>query len=239
MPDRPTQLPDLGSNDTRLPQYVALDLSENEYYMRFLTDFKGLVVECGCGAANASARWARLNPEHDLLVVDMDEHGLRKAALRGHANLTPLVAPIQTLPLADQSVDMVFSTFVVEHLYNWELSDFYIEAFRVSRPGGRLVVQSDAAFFDKYIHPFLRLLKGEGWRTSEFLQRWDTSIHAVHHHNLKTGREQLQIIERHGFFIQAMEAPLLFSNRVPFAVAYEVVAGILPLAWIERFLATS
>ncbi|MCC6537889.1 MAG: class I SAM-dependent methyltransferase [Bryobacterales bacterium] len=227
------------SNDTGLPQYVGLDLSENEYYMRFLTDAQGLVVDCGGGAAHASARWARLHPEHDLLVVDMDEHGLRKAAQRGLANLTPLVAPIQTLPLADNSADMVFTTFVVEHLYDWELSDFYLEAHRVLRPGGRLVVQSDAAFFDKYIHPFLRLLKGEGWRTSEFLQRWDTSIHAVHHHNLKTAREQRAIVERHGFFIQGMEAPLLFSNRLPFAAAYEVAAGVLPLAWIERFFATS
>ncbi len=227
------------SNNTGLPQYVGLDLSENEYYMRFLIDAKGLVVDCGGGAAHASARWARLNPEHDLLVVDMDEHGLRKAAQRGHANLTPLAAPIQVLPLADQSVDTGFSSFVVEHLYDWELSGFYLEAFRVLRPGGRLIVQSDAAFFDKYIHPLLRLLKGEGWRTSDFLQRWDTGIHAVHHHNLKTAREQRQIVERHGFFVQGVEAPLLFSNRLPFAAAYEVAAGILPMAWIERFFATS
>ena len=101
------------------------------------------------------------------------------------------------------------------------------------------MTQSDAAFFDKYIHPVLRLLRGKGWRTSDFLQRWDTTVHAVDHHNLKTGREQQRIIERHGFFVQGNEQPLLFSNRVVFAALYEAMAGVLPLAWIERFLATS
>ena len=101
------------------------------------------------------------------------------------------------------------------------------------------MIQSDAAFFDKYIHPVLRLLRGKGWRTSDFLQRWDTTVHAVDHHNLKTGREQQRIIERHGFFVQGNEQPLLFSNRVVFAALYEAMAAVLPLVWIERFLATS
>lgn len=227
------------SMDTDLPQYVGSDLVEHEYYLRFLPDTARLVVDCGGSDANASARWARLHPEADLLVVDMDEFALKKAAHRRLANLTPVLAPIESLPVADQSVDVVFSTFVVEHLYDWELSDFYIEARRVLRPGGRLVIQSDAAFFDKFIHPVLRFIKGLGWRTSAFLQRWDTSIHAVHHHNLKTAREQRSIIERHGFFVQGVETPMLFSNRVVFAAAYELMAGLMPLAWVERFLATS
>jgi SAM-dependent methyltransferase len=225
--------------DTGLPQYVGTELVEHEYYLRFLPDTARLVVDCGGSDANASARWARLHPEADLVVVDMDEFALKKSALRGLANLTPLLSPIEALPLADQSVDVVFSTFVVEHLYDWELSDFYIEARRVLRPGGRLVIQSDASFFDKYIHPVLRLIKGQGWRTSEFLQRWDPSVHAVHHHNLKTGREQRAVIERHGFFVQGVDTPLLFSNRLGFAALYEAMTGVLPLAWIERFLATS
>lgn len=32
---------------------------------------------------------------------------------------------------------------------------------------------------------------------------------------------------------------MLFSNRAAFAAVYELAAGVLPLAWIERFLATS
>jgi len=39
--------------------------------------------------------------------------------------------------------------------------------------------------------------------------------------------------------VQGNEQPLLFSNRVVFAALYEAMAGVLPLAWIERFLATS
>ena len=227
------------SFDTNLPQYVGTELVEHEYYLRFIPDRARLVVDCGGGDANASALWARLHPDADLVVADMDDFALRKAAQRGLANVTPIQTPIESLPFADASVDVVFSTFVVEHLYDWELSNFYLEAHRLLRPGGLLIVQSDAAFFDKFIHPVLRLLKGKGWRTSEFLQRWDTGVRAVHHHNLKTAREQRCIIERHGFFVQGVETPMLFSNRAAFAAVYELAAGVLPLAWIERFLATS
>ena len=227
------------SMDSNLAQYIGTALEENEYYLRFLPDTARLIVDCGGGAANASAPWARLHPEADLVVVDMDEFALEKSVHRNLPNLTPLMAPIASLPLADQAADVVFSTFVVEHVYDWELSDFYIEARRVLRPGGRLVIQSDAAFFDKYIHPVLRLLKRQGWRTSHFLERWNTGVQAVHHHNLKTAREQQAIIERHGFFVQGVEVPLLFSNRVAFAALYEAMAGVLPLSWMERFLGTS
>lgn len=227
------------SFDTNLPQYVGSELIEHDYYLRFLPDKARLIVDCGGGDANASARWARLHPSADLVVADMDGFALQKAAHRGLPNLTALRVPVQSLPLASHSVDAVFSTFMVEHLYDWELSSFYIEARRLLRPGGHLIIQSDAPLFDKFIHPMLRLIKGKGWRTSHFLQRWDTGVRAVHHHNLKTAREQRSFIERHGFFVQGVETPMLFSNRAAIAAVYEAMAGLIPMAWIERCFATS
>jgi ubiquinone/menaquinone biosynthesis C-methylase UbiE len=227
------------SMDTGIAQYVGQTLVEHEYYLRFLQPGRQFMVDLGGGDANASALWARRNPEAELVVADMDGHALAKAARRGLANLTPLRTSAERVPLADAAVDVVFSTYVVEHLYDWELSDFYREAMRLLKPGGRLVIQSDAPLFDKFIHPVLRLLRERTWRTSNFLERWKTSIRAIDHHNLKTAREQAAVIERHGFFVQGVEVPLLFSNNTLVAAVYEVLAGLLPRTWIERVFGTS
>ena len=227
------------SQECGVPQYTTADLVEHEYYLRFLSGASGVVLDCGGGDANASALWARRNPGSELVVVDMDGFGLQKAMARRLPNLTALQAPVLSLPFGDNSIDVVFTTFMVEHRYDWELSRFYLEARRVLKDGGSLIVQSDAAFFDKFIHPVLRLLKGAGWRTSQFLDRWQTDVLSLHHHNLKTGEAQQDMIAGHGFFIQGMEVPLLFSNRVLFAAAYEVLGGILPSRWLSRFLGTS
>ena len=227
------------SQATGLEQYLSAKANEHPYYQRFLPAEARVIADCGGGDGNASALWARMNPQAEVAVIDMDDWALRKAARRGLPNLTPVRHTATALPLASESVDVVLSAYMVEHMYDWELSSFYREAKRVLRPGGRLIVQSDAPFFDKYIHPVLRLLNSGRWRTSSFLEKWNTGVRAVHHHNLKTPGDARQWIERQGFVFLGMEVPLLFSNRVVMAALYEVVSGVLPASWIERFLATS
>ena len=228
------------SQDCGLPQYAGLKLVEHEYYLRFIPESPGAIaVDCGGGDANASALWARRNPDSELVVADMDRFALRKALMRNLPNLTPVQTPALSLPFTNGSIDCVFTTFMVEHMYDWELSRFYLEARRVLRSGGSLIVQSDSAFFDKFIHPALRMIKRERRPRTHFLDRWRTHIRSVHHHNLKTGEAQRQIIKDHGFFIQGMEVPLLFSNRVFFAGVYEVLGGVLPASLLSRFLGTS
>ena len=227
------------SYSTGLAQYLGAEAHEHPYYVRFLPDHARIVVDCGGGDANASALWARLHPQAEVFVVDMDEWALRKAKSRGLQNLYPIRHSTTALPFGAESVDVVLSAYMVEHMYDWELSAFYQEAHRVLRPGGQLIVQSDAPFFDKYAHPVLRLIRGAGWRTSSFLDKWNADVRAVHHHNLKTARVAKAMIESHRFFAMGMEVPLLFSNRRVFAALYEVASGVLPMPWIERFFATS
>lgn len=227
------------SHSTGLAQYMAAEAHEHPYYLRFLPEHARIVVDCGGGDANASALWARLHPQARVLVIDMDEWALRKAQSRGLENLSTIRHSTTALPLAGESADVVLSAYMVEHMYDWELSAFYIEARRVLKPGGQLIIQSDAPFFDKYIHPLLRVIRQRQWRTSSFLEKWNADVRAVHHHNLKTARVAREMIERHGFFPMGMEVPLLFSNRRSFAALYEAASGILPMPWIERFLATS
>ncbi|MEZ5356748.1 MAG: methyltransferase domain-containing protein [Bryobacteraceae bacterium] len=219
--------------------YNEGDLSEHEYYDRFFRPGTQFVLDAGAGDGNTSAHWARANPGSHLYAVDCDEGSLRRAAGRGLPNLTAIKAPATRMPLAGEFFDAVLTVFMVEHLYDWELSDFYVEAWRVLRPGGALIVTSDAPFFDKFIHPFLRLARTRRWRTSSFLERWKPAVRSIHHHNLKTGRQAARDLERHGYFVQGLTVPLLFSNAAPAAAFYEVLSGIVPAPLIERFFGTS
>jgi SAM-dependent methyltransferase len=222
-----------------LPSYTTGPLIDNAYFTRFFPLGAKTVMDAGSGDANASAHWAATNPDGHLYAVDCDEGALQRALRRNLPNLTTIKAPSARTPFPDGFFDAVISVYMVEHMYDWELSEFYHEALRVLRPGGTLIITSDAPFFDKFIHPVLRLIRNRNWRTSSFLERWQPSVRSIRHHNLKTARTAAADIARHGFFVQGFTVPLLFSNFILAAAFHEVLNGILPKAFIERFLGTS
>ena len=64
--------------------------------------------------------------------------------------------------LQDASVDMVYSTIVFKHLEGWNRYTYVCEAFRVLRPGGRLMVdninlpgEAGFAYFDQLRQTFV------------------------------------------------------------------------------------
>jgi ubiquinone/menaquinone biosynthesis C-methylase UbiE len=69
----------------------------------------------------------------------MVEHLRWVIAGQGLDNVYPLVASAATLPLEDGSVDLVVSNYCFHHLTEAEKRLALAEAFRVLRPGGRLV----------------------------------------------------------------------------------------------------
>ncbi len=72
------------------------------------------------------------------------------------------------LPFPARSFDRVLMFDVVEHLHPWELHQAYLEARRVLRDDGRLVIHTAPnRLYDRYAYPFVRLyrtLTGEGHR---------------------------------------------------------------------------
>jgi len=92
--------------------------------------------------------------------MDLSHHGLKKVQRRQLANMIPVCAPADhRFPFPDDHFDVVSTVFMVEHLSPSSLARFYDEARRVLRPGGKLVVASDTAFYDAFVHPFERLLR--------------------------------------------------------------------------------
>jgi ubiquinone/menaquinone biosynthesis C-methylase UbiE len=70
------------------------------------------------------------------------------------------------LPYTDNVFDRVLMLDIVEHLYPGELHAAYREAWRVLKPGGRIIIHTAPnAWYDRYAYPlvrFVRKLMGQG-----------------------------------------------------------------------------
>jgi SAM-dependent methyltransferase len=79
-----------------------------------------------------------------------------------------MMADAKILPFASDSFDRVLMFDLVEHLHPWELQQALVEARRVLRPRGRLVIHTAPnAWYDRYAYPLVRLVRtlmGEGDR---------------------------------------------------------------------------
>jgi SAM-dependent methyltransferase len=95
------------------------------------------VLEVGCGEGYGTALLARSAAR--IVGIDYD------AVTAAHAAATYpqarfVRANLAALPIADESVDVVVTLQVIEHVWNHD--EFVRECLRVLRPGGRLIVST-------------------------------------------------------------------------------------------------
>jgi len=122
---------------SREPVWGMFEVPERD--VKILPDVAGWdVVELGCGTAYWSAWLARLGARP--VGVDLSERQLETAAIlqREHDLSFPLVhASAEAVPLPDGSFDFAFSEYGAAI---WcEPAAWLSEAFRLLRPGGRLI----------------------------------------------------------------------------------------------------
>lgn len=95
------------------------------------------IVELGCGSGALLSRVRDLCPRAEITGVDLDER-LIESAIRRAADVRLIRADVRDVPLADACADVVIMRYVLQHLPDPHRA--LQEAFRLLRPGGRVVV---------------------------------------------------------------------------------------------------
>jgi ubiquinone/menaquinone biosynthesis C-methylase UbiE/cytosine/adenosine deaminase-related metal-dependent hydrolase len=111
---------------------------EQRFLSRMLPDVAGLhVLDAGCG----TGRWLQLLAQHrpaSLVGVDSSPQMLERAKAKvGSASILHR-GSCTSLPLQNNSVDLVLTSFVLSYLN--DIEDFARELYRVARPGATIFV---------------------------------------------------------------------------------------------------
>lgn len=100
------------------------------------------ILDLGCGTGRASAALRKRYPKAEVIALDMALPMLREA--KRHASwwrpFRRVCADARALPLADQSMDLVYSNLCLQWIEN--LPTVFAELRRVLRPGGWLLFTS-------------------------------------------------------------------------------------------------
>jgi malonyl-CoA O-methyltransferase len=103
------------------------------------------IIDAGCGTGHFSARLLEVFPDARLMVLDLAEGMLRQAQARvSVAERCWLVrGDVESLPLADGSVDLVFSNLALQ--WCLDLPGVFAGFRRILRPGGIVLFSSFGA----------------------------------------------------------------------------------------------
>ena len=99
------------------------------------------VLDVGCnGGYQARLLAAAVTPDGQVTGVDPSGPAISYATRRGPGNCTFAVGVAQHLGWPDHSFDVVTCTLAVHHVPEAARADAFSEMYRVTRPGGRLLV---------------------------------------------------------------------------------------------------
>jgi len=97
------------------------------------------VLDAGCGTAELTAALAQRYPNAELVALDFAHGMVRHGRARDGWPRAPhwVCGDVEALPLASQSVDLVYSNAVLQ--WSTDLPGAFAEFLRVLRPGGLLM----------------------------------------------------------------------------------------------------
>lgn len=96
------------------------------------------VLDLGCGTGHASGALRALYPQAQLLSLDLAEGMLQYARQRRQHPQHFVCGDAEALPLADASVELIFSSLAIQWCEQPE--KLFSELARVLRPGGRVLI---------------------------------------------------------------------------------------------------
>jgi tocopherol O-methyltransferase len=135
----------------------------------------GRVVDLGCGIGGATG-WLSERCI-DAQVIGLTLSPTQAALARRHApHASILEADFHDLPLPGALADLCFSIEAMAHSH--DVPRFFAEAYRVTRPGGRLILIDDVAVDVSAARLFHDAFRA-GWRTPGFVNRERLVGHAA------------------------------------------------------------
>ena len=114
----------------------------------------GIMLDVGCGEGRHIFGIMQQNPLMQCIGLDMDKRSLKKAEegyayfkTLSQAGVDFLIGSAYSIPLPNNSVDIVICSEVLEHLH--EYNDAIKEIHRVLKPGGKFYASVPASWPEK------------------------------------------------------------------------------------------
>ena len=141
-------------------EQIDINCPESEIYNRLLSLDGKQILELGCGSAEITRNIATSGSDRKITALEVDETAYEKnLQMSDLPNVTFGLAGAQDIPLADESVDVVFMFKSLHHV-PLELMDASMrEIRRVLKPGGLLYI-SEPVFAGDF-NEILRLFHDE------------------------------------------------------------------------------
>ncbi|MBN1310948.1 MAG: class I SAM-dependent methyltransferase [Anaerolineae bacterium] len=202
------------------------------------------VLDIGCGRGEIVRHCAQLGANafgidyapvatrmtHNL--VGAERH---RNALPGKMGVSR--ADAKHLPFEDNTFDRVLMFDVVEHLYPWELHQALLEARRVLKQDGRLIVHTAPnRWYDRYAYPIVRLVRilmGQGKDYPRNPRQFGVAVNEHVHVNEQSMFSIGEILERAAFKSRVwLDSPPQNRQEGPILAALRVVAfNWTPFNW--------
>ncbi|QCF26604.1 methyltransferase domain-containing protein [Hydrocarboniclastica marina] len=136
---------DFGAAAPRYNRVARLQKIVIELLLKRLQPVAGHVLDLGCGTGLALKDLAAACPQADVVAMDLAEGMVRHARAdltEGHERSLYhwLAGDAEALPLADGSLDLVFSSLAIQWCEN--LASVFQEQARVLKPGGQLLAST-------------------------------------------------------------------------------------------------
>ena len=118
---------------------------------KYSLNTSGIMLDVGCGEGRHIFGIMQQNPHMQCIGLDMDQKSLKKAE-EGYAYFKTLsqagaefiIGSAYSIPLPNNSVDIVICSEVLEHLH--EYNDAINEIYRVLKPGGKFYASVPASW---------------------------------------------------------------------------------------------
>ena len=196
-----------------------IDLKSN--CLKYFLDSE-IIVDVGSGDGN-STLLALQNNAKFIYLVDNDERSLIKASKRKISGSICCFTESSQIPLKDNSVDTVFTLFMVEHLTDISYSFFLKEVKRILKLDGKLIIGTDTPVYDKYIRNLEFMIKLKRPRKSGFLDKHNINKNSILHINLKTPLQTTNFLEKNGFFIHGTDLHMIMGRYKLIAFLWDLM----------------